>query len=68
MSKGLGFFVILGVVASICVQVFVYPFVIEWLWNIIIHPVTGAELVTYWQAFGLRMLVIFLTHVAESSK
>jgi len=58
--------VLLAAVVSIGIQVFVYPFVIEWLWNIIVHPVTGVNLINYWQAFGLRMLVIFLTYVDVS--
>ena len=58
--------IILVAIASIGIQVFIYPFVIEWLWNIIVHPVTGASMITYWQALGLRMLAIFLTYVSES--
>ena len=58
---GLVILVVLGI------QLFVFPFMIEWLWNIIVVPVCGVGLITYWQAFGLKILVELLAAVKGKS-
>jgi hypothetical protein len=35
-------------------------FLVQWLWRIIIVPVTGFFPLSYWQAFGLIFLCSFL--------
>ena len=49
--------------SEICVdliQIWLFPFAIQWLWKLVVVPVTGFLPLSYWQAFGLRFLVAFL--------
>ena len=53
---------------AVVIVLFLYPIVIQWLWNLIIPHLTGFNQMTYWQAFGLRWLVGFLIFGPKHNK
>ncbi len=46
---------------SSMVRLFIYPLVIMFVWTLLIPKLFGLPNITYWQAFGLRVLCVFLT-------
>jgi positive regulator of sigma E activity len=53
-----------GTILFSAVILFLYPLIIQWLWNIL-APDFGIQAITYPQAFVLRMLVITLVRVPK---
>ena len=39
-----------------------------WLWNIIAIPVFGAPVITYWQMYGLMILIRLILPTATTAK
>ncbi len=39
---------------------FVFAGIATWLWGLIITPVFGAPVITYWQMYGIRILLNIL--------
>src|SRR5688572_9218654 len=38
------------------IAIFVFGFIVMWLWNNVLVPVTGISEVTFWQALGILVL------------
>ena len=39
-----------------------------WLWNVIAIPVFGAPVITYWQMYGLMILIRLILPTSTSTK
>lgn len=48
--------VVLASVLVICLALFLVPAIELWLWGLVMIPVFGAPVLTYWQMFALNWL------------
>lgn len=42
------------------IMAFIIPWIVMLLWNVLIPAIFGLTTITYWQSFGLSILVSFL--------
>lgn len=70
MSFGEGCAVVLASVFVICLALFLVPTIELWLWGLVMIPVFGAPVLTYWQMFALNWLcgLLFRSRVNVDSK
>lgn len=70
MSFGEGCAVVLTSVLVICLALFLVPAIELWLWGLVMIPVFGAPVLTYWQMFALNWLcgLLFRSRVNIDSK
>ena len=70
MSFGEGCAVVLASVLVICLALFLVPTIELWLWGLVMIPVFGAPVLTYWQMFALNWLcgLLFRSRVNVNSK
>ena len=70
MSFGEGCAVVLASVFVICLALFLVPAIELWLWGLVMIPVFGAPVLTYWQMFALNWLcgLLFRSRVNVDSK
>ena len=57
-------------VLVICLALFLVPAIELWLWGLVMIPVFGAPVLTYWQMFALNWLcgLLFRSRVNVDSK
>ena len=70
MSFGEGCAVVRASVLVICLALFLVPAIELWLWGLVMIPVFGAPVLTYWQMFALNWLcgLLFRSRVNVNSK
>ena len=70
MSFGEGCAVVFASVLVICLALFLVPAIELWLWGLVMIPVFGAPVLTYWQMFALNWLcgLLFRSRVNVDSK
>ena len=51
-----GCLIALSAVILVAVMLFFVPWLELWLWGIVMIPVFGAPILTYWQMFALNLL------------
>ena len=51
------FLVVLAILAVLA-SVFLVPLLVQWGWNFFAHGMGGLPPLTYWQAFGLWLLIV----------
>ena len=70
MSFGESCAVVLASVLVICLALFLVPAIELWLWGLVMIPVFGAPVLTYWQMFALNWLcgLLFRSRVNVDSK
>lgn len=57
---------IFGIVWSVIIS-FMTAFIVWPLWNLVMPDIFGLQSITYWQAFGLNVLSLFLLRFSVSS-
>lgn len=60
-NKSLGCLIVLGVILLIGFALFVQPWLLMLLWNWIVPAVFSGPTISYWQAFGITLLISILT-------
>jgi hypothetical protein len=70
MSFSEGCAVVLASVFVICLALFLAPALELWLWGLVMVPVFGAPVLTYWQMFALNWLcgLLFRSRVTVNNK
>lgn len=60
---------VLASVLVICLALFLVPAIELWLWGLVMIPVFGAPVLTYWQMFALHWLcgLLFRSRVNVNS-
>ena len=52
--------VALGAVAIAAILIFLFAFPAMWLWNMLVPQVFNGPVLSFWQTFGLMLLVRFI--------
>ena len=70
MSFDEGCAVVLASILVICLALFLVPALELWLWGLVMVPVFGAPVLTYWQMFALNWLcgLLFRSRVTVNNK
>jgi len=63
---GLGAFFSVLILAIVVIAIVTYP--IMWLWNALIPELFHGPVLTFWQTFGLLILVRAFTHNSSTTK
>lgn len=58
--------VVLGALVLVIALLFAEVGIILWLWNLLVVPLFGAPVLTYWTAFGLKILVNLLVPTSSN--
>lgn len=58
--------VVFCALALIIALLFAEVGIIMWLWNLLVVPLFGAPALTYWTAFGLKILVNLLVPTSSN--
>mgnify|MGYP000850733559 FL=1 len=58
----------LGIILGFVFVIVVSPFVVQYGWNEIITTIVPVGRITVWQAFGMDMLLSFISPVSPSKK
>lgn len=58
--------VVFCALALIIALLFAEVGIIMWLWNLLVVPLFGAPVLTYWIAFGLKILVNLLVPTSSN--